>query len=309
MGRTSAVACGIPPVFAGSSACARRPAVSRNRAALCVDGTLGVQGPMARTVEDLALLLDAMAGDDPRDPLSKPRPGQSFLSSARSGWRPIRVAYSADLGITPVDPEVAAITRRAAMSLVAAGVIVDEAHPDLSEAHESFQVLRAHNFVISLGSLLESHRDKLKPEVIWNIEKGLGLRGTDIARAEHQRAAMTSRALAFFETYDLLLCPATIVPPFPIGERAVMSCNGVSFETYVDWLAIAYAITLVCAPALSLPCGHTREGLPVGLQVIAAPNADGRVLAGAKLLEDILALNTLVPVAPNLQGSATGQRS
>ncbi len=82
-----------------------------------------------------------------------------------------------------------------------------------------------------------------------------------------------------------------------------------SFETYVDWLAIAYAITLVCAPALSLPCGHTREGLPVGLQVVAAPNADGRVLAGAKLLEDILALNTVVPVAPNLQGSATGQRS
>ena len=91
---------------------------------LCVDGTLGVQGPMARTVEDLALLLDAMAGDDPRDPLSKPRPGQSFLSSAQSGWRPIRVAYSSDLGITPVDPEVVEITRRAAMSLAAAGVIV-----------------------------------------------------------------------------------------------------------------------------------------------------------------------------------------
>ncbi len=275
---------------------------------LCVDGTLGVQGPMARTVEDLALLLDAMAGDDPRDPLSKPRPERSFLSSARSGWRPIRVAYSSDLGITPVDPEVAAITRRAAMSLVDAGVIVDEAHPDLSEAHEAFQVLRAHNFVISLGSLLERHRDKLKPEVIWNIEKGRGLQASDIVRAEHQRAAMTSRAVAFFETYDLLLCPATIVPPFPIGERAVMACNGVTFETYIDWLAIAYAITLVCAPALSLPCGHTRDGLPVGLQVIAAPNADGRVLAGAKLLEDILALNTLAPVVPNVLRSATGPR-
>ncbi len=110
---------------------------------------------------------------------------------------------------------------------------------------------------------------------------------------------MTARAVKFFETYDLLLCPATIVPPFPIGERYVTACNGVDFETYVDWLAIAYAITLVCAPALSLPCGHTRDGMPVGLQVIAAPNADGRVLAGAKLLEDILALNTLVPIEPN----------
>ena len=266
---------------------------------LRVDGTLGVQGPMARTVEDLALLLDAMAGDDPRDPLSKPRPTQSFLSSARSGWTPLRVAYSADLGITPVDPEVADITRRAAMSLVAAGVIVDEAHPDLNEAHDSFGVLRAHHFVISMGSLLESHRDKLKPDVIWNIEKGLGLRAIDLARAEHQRAAMMSRTSKFFETYDLLLCPTTIVPPFPVGERYVTSCSGVAFETYVDWLAIAYAITLVCAPALSLPCGHTRDGMPVGLQVVAAPNQDGRVLAGAKLLETILALHTLVPIEPN----------
>lgn len=269
---------------------------------LRVDGTLGVQGPMARTVEDLALLLDAMAGDDPRDPLSKPRPTQSFLSQARSGWKPVRAAYSADLGITPVDPEVADITRRAAMSLVGAGVIVEEAHPDLNEAHDAFGVLRAHNFVVSLGSLLESHRDRLKPDVVWNIEKGLGLRAADLVRAEHQRAAMMSRAVTFFETYDLLLCPATIVPPFPVGERYVRSCNGVDFDTYVDWLAIAYAVTLVCAPALSLPCGHTRDGMPVGLQVIAAPNQDGRVLAGAKLLEDILALDTQVPIDPNPRG-------
>ena len=166
--------------------------------------------------------------------------------------------------------------------------------------------MRAHHFVTSLGTLFESHRDKLKPDVIWNIEKGLGLTTADIVRAEHQRASMTSRAAKFFETYDLLLCPATIVPPFPVGERTVTACNGVRFETYVDWLAIAYAVTLVCAPALSLPCGHTREGLPVGLQIIAAPNADGRVLAGAKFLEDILDLKTLVPIEPNHKRPATG---
>ena len=298
-----------PASFCGIVGMRPTPGRVAQSRALCVDGTLGVQGPMARTVEDLALLLDAMSGDDPRDPVSKPRPGQSFLLSARSGWRPIRVAYSADLGITPVDPEVAEITRRAAMSLAAAGVIVEEAHPDLSEAHDAFQVLRAQHFVMSLGSLLESHRDKLKPEVIWNIEKGLVLKAADVARAEQQRAVMTSRAVTFFATYDLLLCPATIVPPFPIGERSVMACNGVTFETYVDWLAIAYAVTLVCAPALSLPCGHTREGLPVGLQVVAAPHADGRVLAGAKLLEEILDLKTLVPIDPNHRRPATGHRS
>lgn len=288
-----------PASFCGIVGMRPTPGRVAQSRALCVDATLGVQGPMARTVEDLALLLDTMAGDDPRDPLSKPRPEQSFLSSARSGWKPLRVAYSSDLGITPVDPEVADITRRAAMSLAVAGVIVEEAHPDLSEAHDSFQVLRAHNMVLSLGTLLQSHRDQLKPEVVWNIEKGLGLQTAEVVRAEHQRAAMTGRAVRFFETYDLLLCPATIVPPFPIGERYVTACNGVAFDTYVDWLAIAYAITLVCAPALSLPCGHTREGLPVGLQIVAAPNGDGRVLAGAKLLEDILALNTLAPIEPN----------
>ena len=132
---------------------------------------------------------------------------------------------------------------------------------------------------------------------------------SDVVRAEHQRAVMTSRAAAFFATYDLLLCPATIVPPFPIGERSVTECNGVTFQTYIDWLAIAYAVTLVCAPALSLPCGHTREGLPVGLQVIAAPNADGRVLAGAKLLEDLLDLKTLIPIEPNHARPATVHRS
>jgi amidase len=283
-----------------------RPTVGRvaQSRGVSVDATLSVQGPMARTVEDLALLLDAMSGDDPRDALSKPRPAETFLAAARSGRKPARVAYSADLGITPVDPEVVELTRRAAYRLADAGVTVEEAHPDLSEAHECFQVLRAQSFVNSFGALLEAHRDRLKSEVVWNIEQGLRLTTTDVARAERQRAEMTARTARFFATYDLLLSPATIVPPFPIGERSVAACNGVTFETYVDWLAIAYAITLVCAPALSLPCGFTRAGLPVGLQVVAAPNADGRLLAGARLLEQILDLRTNVPVDPRPPSAA-----
>jgi amidase len=277
-----------------------RPTVGRvaQSRGVCVDATLGVQGPMARTVEDLALLLDAMAGEDPRDPLSKPRPAENFLAAARSGWRPTRVAYSPNLGITPVDLEVADLTRRAASRFTDAGVIVEDAHPDLSEAHECFQVLRAQSFATSFGMLLEAHRDRLKPEISWNIEKGLRLTMQEVARAERQRAEMTGRVAKFFATYDLLLCPATIVPPFPVGEPYVAACNGIQFDTYVDWLAIAYAITLVCAPALSLPCGFTRERLPVGLQIVATPNADARVLAGARLLEQILGLRTVAPIEP-----------
>ena len=202
-----------------------RPSIGRvaHTPAAKIDRNLTVQGPMARNVEDLALLLDAMSGEHPADPLSLPLLPASFLSAARSGKGPKRVAYSPDLGITPVDPEVAAITRKAAARFAEAGAIVEEAHPDLREAHECFHVLRAFDFAISKAALLRTKRDLLKPEVIWNIEEGLKLTVEQIGRAEAQRVAMAARTLEFFKTYDLLLAPATIVAPF--RSRTAMSPN------------------------------------------------------------------------------------
>jgi amidase len=263
-----------------------------------VDRTLSVQGPMARNVEDLALLLDAMCGEHPADPLSLPQLATSFLSQVRSGQKPKRIAYSRDLGITPVDPEVAAVTRKAAERFAEAGAIVEEAHPDLREAHECFHVLRAFDFAISKAALLRTKRDMLKPEVIWNIEEGLKLSMEQIERAEAQRIALTERTLAFFETYDLLLAPATIVAPFPIENRYVAECAGRKFNNYVEWLGIVYAFTLACCPALSLPCGFTASGLPVGLQMVAPPRGEAKLLAGAKVLEDILGLRGTTPIDP-----------
>jgi amidase len=279
-----------------------RPSIGRvaHTPAAKIDRNLTVQGPMARNVEDLALLLDAMSGEHPADPLSLPLLPTSFLSAARSGKRPKRVAYSPDLGITPVDPEVAAITRKAASRFAEAGAIVEEAHPDLREAHECFHVLRAFDFAISKASLLRSKRDQLKPEVIWNIEQGLKLTVEQLERAEAQRVAMTARTLEFFQTYDLLLSPATIVAPFPIGNRYVAECAGTKFDNYVEWLGIVYAITLVCCPALSLPCGFTTSGLPVGLQMVAAPRGEAQLLAGARVLEDILGLRATTPIDPRV---------
>src|SRR3954469_21451123 len=263
-----------------------------------IDRNLTVQGPMARNVEDIALLLDAMSGEHPADPLSLPLLPESFLSAARSGKGPKRVAYSPDLGITPVDAEVAAITRKAAARFAEAGAIVEEAHPDLREAHECFHVLRAFDFAISKAALLRTKRDLLKPEVIWNIEEGLKLTVEQLERAQAQRVTMTSRTLEFFRTYDLLLTPATIVPPFPIEQRYLAECNGKKFDNYVEWLGIVYAITLVCCPALSLPCGFTASGLPIGLQIVAAPRAEAQLLAGAKLLEDVLGMRGTTPIEP-----------
>jgi len=265
-----------------------------------VDRTLGVQGPMARNVEDLALLLDAMSGEHPADPLSLPALLTSFLSAARSGSKPKRIAYSPDLGITPVDPEVAAITRKAAERFAELGAIVEQAHPDLREAHECFHVLRALDFAVSKAELLRKHRDLLKPEVIWNIEEGLKLTVEQVARAEAQRVALAARAEAFFKTYDLLLAPATIVPPFPVQNRYVAECAGKKFDNYVEWLGIVYAITLACCPALSLPCGFTASGLPVGLQIVGPSRGEAKLLAGAKVLEDILGLRGTTPIDPRV---------
>ncbi|QOZ35606.1 amidase [Bradyrhizobium sp. CCBAU 53421] len=263
-----------------------------------VDRTLGQQGPMARNVEDLALLLDAMSGEHAADPLSLPVLPTSFLAAARSNQKPKRIAYSPDLGITPVDPEVKAVTRKAAERFAEAGAIVEEAHPDFSEAHECFHVLRAFDFAITKAELLRTKRDLLKPEVIWNIEEGLKLTVEKLERAEAQRVAITARALGFFDKYDLLLAPATIVPPFPVENRYVAECGGKKFDNYVEWLGIVYAITLACCPALSLPCGFTASGLPVGLQMIAKPRAEAQLLAGAKVLEDILGVRGTTPIDP-----------
>jgi amidase len=289
--RNPASFCGIVGMRPSIGRVARTPVAK-------IDRTLSANGPMARNVEDVALMLDAMCGEHPADPLSLPALATSFLAAARSGKRPTRVAYSATLGITPVDPEIAAITRAAAERLAEAGAVVEEAHPDLAEVHECFHVLRAYDYAVSRAKLLRKHRDLLKPEVIWNIEKGLALTVDELERAEAQRVAMSARTLAFFEAYDLLLTPATIVPPFPVEHRYVTECAGTKFTNYLDWLAIAYAITMVCCPALSLPCGFTAEGLPVGLQVAGPPRSEARILAAAKGLEDIFGLRGATPIDP-----------
>jgi amidase len=265
-----------------------------------IDMNLSQQGPMARNVEDCALLLDAMCGEDPRDPLSLPRTAQSYLAAARAPWRPKRVAYSRDLGITRTDNEVAAITAKAAGRFTELGATVEEAHPDFDGLHECFITLRVYDFFMKKAMLLREHRDLLKPEVIWNIEKGYKIDFDELERAEKMRIELARRYLAFFDQYDLLLTPATVVAPYPIENRYVAEVNGHKFANYVEWLAIAYAITVSCGTALSLPCGFTRENLPVGLQIAGPPRAEARVLAAAKQMEDLLGLKGATPIEPRV---------
>ncbi|MEL6477952.1 MAG: amidase family protein [Pseudomonadota bacterium] len=275
-----------------------RPSVGRVPSGPSSDvfGTLSVEGPMARNCGDLGLFLDALSGPMPGEPLSQDG-NHGFQAVAEAPVLPKRVAYSPDLGITPVDPEVARITCAAAERLAALGVEVEETSPDFSGAHEAFQTLRGLGFATSHAVHYADHRDKLKPDVIWNIEKGMNLSGTEIARALRLRSEIAARAATFFETYDLLLAPATIVQPFAVEDRTVTECNGVVFETYIDWLAIVFAITLTGCPALSLPCGFTADGLPVGLQMVAPIRQEAALLSHAAALEGELALD-LGPIDP-----------
>ena len=261
---------------------------------------LGQHGPMARNIGDVGLFLDAMAGADPREPFAQPDPDISFRAAAESPRIPKRVAYSPDLGgITPVDPEVRRITEAAARRFEALGANVDEASPDFSGAREANETLRSVSYATGLGVHYEdeARRPLLKPDIVWNIERGFKVTGSELAQANRTRARITASLVAFFQTYDLLLAPATIVPPFPVEDRTVMSCDGVTFDTYVDWMTIVSAVTLTSAPALSLPCGFTQDGLPVGLQMIGALRGEGALLSHAAALETDLGLD-LKPIDP-----------
>ena len=260
----------------------------------------GVSGPMARNVRDLALFFDAMTGHHPADTISMPKEAGSFVDALDSGWLPKRVAYSPDFGITPVDPEVARITEKAAKQFEQLGATVEEAHPDFSDVQEIFQINRAMMFYVGQKKLLENKRDLLKPEVIWNIEKARDVSMDDIERVEKLRAAYLKRATDFFDSYDLLLSPATIVSPYPIEQRYVESCNDVTFDNYIEWLTIAYAITITGFPAMSLPAGFTDHSLPlpVGLQICAGPRAEKNLLCAAAKMEEVLQIAPGVPIEP-----------
>ncbi len=261
--------------------------------------TLGVQGPMGRNVADAALMLDAQVGQHPGDPLSLPRPRTSYLEAVDRPTKPKRIGYSPDLGIAPLDPEVKDICNRAAESWANLGTAVEAACPELKKAEPIFQILRAVLFASRFGPLLETHRDKLKPEVIWNIEKGLGLTADEIGRAERDRASLYHSTIDFFKDYDLLICPTVITPPFDVNIRYLAELGGVRFDSYISWLVMSFATTLTACPSISIPCGFTASGLPVGLQIVGPPKAEDKVLGAAALFEKIHNHDRILPIDPH----------
>ena len=259
---------------------------------------LSVEGPMGRTVGDVALFLDTQTGMSAVDPMSMPRPDRPFTSAVDEPRLPRRIAYSPDLGIAPVDVEVREICARAVRLFEAAGAAVAEDAPDLSDAEDIFQTLRAAQFAATYKKHLDAHRDLLKPEVIWNIEKGLELSAEDVNRAELARGALYYRTVDFFERYDLLVSPTVLVPPFDVDQRYVAEANGVAFDTYVSWLVMSFALTLTACPSISVPCGFTASGLPVGLQLMAPRADEAGLLSAAAVFEQACGIGGSVPIDP-----------
>ncbi|MGW9047099.1 amidase [Streptomyces lydicus] len=248
--------------------------------------TLAVPGPMGRTVADTALLLSAMAGPDPRCPLSLETPGAAFRVPLDRELRGLRVAWTPDLGgLAPADPDVLAVLEPQLRVLEELGCRVDTACPDLTGADETFRTLRAHSFDLAFGSLLDADREALKPSLARNVEEGRRLTTADLVTATATRSRLHLETLDFFSRYDLLLAPVSQVTPFDAELEYPREVAGRPTKTYLDWMRSAYLISVLGVPALSVPAGFTPAGLPVGMQFIGPPRADLAVLQAGHAYE------------------------
>lgn len=294
----------IPAAFCGVVGFRTTPGLVPVYPTVLAWDALSVQGPMARTVADTALLLTAIAGPDDRAPLSYPVDGRTFTRAVRApsvrGWR---VAWSPDLnGLLPMDTEVARVAEGAVRVFRSLGARVETGAPDFSDLHEIVLATRGLSMVARHVEKLSRWRDQMQKGLVWNVEQGLALTPEAIGRAERLRTALWHRVRAFMAERDLLVLPTVAVPPFPVEQPYPTEINGRPFENYIRWVYPTYAISVVGLPAISVPCGFTRTGLPVGLQIVGRRVQDAAVLRAAAAFERAAPWAGAVP--PAVAGSA-----
>jgi amidase len=260
---------------------------------------LSVQGPMARTVADVALFLDSMVGLCPRDPLTFEAPHQSFSDAVAAPTAPKRVAFTATFGgKVPVDRETQEICAKAVRRFEELGAVVEEATPDLGNIAEAFLALRAQHYVVERELMLETHRELIKPDIVWNTELGLKQTPSAIAAAERERAALFRRCADFFARYDLLVTPGASTPAFDVNLRMPATIDGKKLEHYLGASLITAAPTLMSLPSIAVPCGFDRHGRPVGLQIVGRHRGEARLLEAAAVYERASGLAGKVPIDP-----------
>jgi amidase len=292
-GAAVALACGMVPIADGSDlgGSLRNPASFCNVVGLRPSSgrvpnwpgfsawfSMTVVGPMARTTQDVALTLSAIAGPDSRAPLSLQEPAQAFARPLQRSFKGARIAWSSDLGGLPLEPEVRRIVDAQRQVFVDLGCTVEDATPDLRDADEIFGVMRAWNMELSFGQMLKTRRDQMKDTVIWNIEEGAKLTGPQVGAAEAKRTQLFQRMHDFMGKYDFLVAPVVQVLPFDVDVPYPTEINGTKLANYIEWMRSCYYITVTGAPALSVPCGFSAQGLPVGLQIAGRYHDDFGVL-------------------------------
>lgn len=248
--------------------------------------TMAVQGPMARSVDDLALLLSCIAGPDPRspicldeDPAVLDRPWPDNLGGLRVAWAP-------DLGgAVPVEKQVREVLGRAPAVFERLGWNVTEDCIDFGGADRAFRALRAWQFAGMFGDLVDDHPDVFKDDFRWNVRVGQQLSGNELAWAEKEHGRLHAAAAEFFDRYDVLVTTVSQVAPFDTDLTYPDLVEDVPQTTYLDWMRSACHVTMLGAPALSVPAGFTGTGLPVGLQIITRPRADRLALEVGRLFE------------------------
>jgi amidase len=237
-----------------------------------------VNGPLARTVADTAFLLSVMAGADLRDPGTYPSDSSIFRGNLERSFRGVRVAWCPDLGELPVDPRVRSVLDAQRQTFETLGCVVEEAHPDLSDANSIFLTLRGFRSAALYGPLLARNRHRMKPEAIREVESGARLTSAEVAQAMMQHVQLLERLRQFQEKYEFILCAVNQVPPFDATLDWPKTINGVMMENYVAWMKSAYWITVTFRPAISVPAGFTSDGLPVGIQIVGRYRDDLAVL-------------------------------
>lgn len=267
---------------------------------------LAQPGFMARTVGDIALLMSVASGPAAGAPLSIPESGSVFERPefahperhvAGAGLAGLRIGFSSDLdGLLPVDPEVDAVVRSTVGVFAGAGAQVDDVIPDLRDADEVFRVTRAYDFAADYRTLVREHRDEIKDAVVWNTELGLALTVDDLLSADEARCRLASAVESYFTTHDLLVLTSAQVAPFDARLEFPREAGGMRLENYLEWMRASTIISATGCPAVSVPAGFTPDGLPVGVQLVAAPGRDVDLLLAAQAFEELTGHHRRRPV-------------
>jgi len=269
----------IPASFCGVTGLRPSPGLVPTHPSDWVWDTLQVTGPMARTSEDVALMLQAIAGPGPHSPLRQPTAGRDFVGAACSGpQRSLRLAYCPDIAGIGVDPGVEKVCRDATAKLADEGHVVEEIELDFGKARDAFLSLRGYWFVSHMFERL-GHIEEFGINVRNNTKAGLNCSTAELGAAERVRSELWHRFRVFFESFDHLLTPTMCVPPFPVEQNYPETVAGRTMKTYVDWLAPTFLLSLTGLPVGSVPCGLDAGGMPVGLQVVGRPEGEEAVLA------------------------------